>query len=58
MRRTFRTFSLMRLTKVLLDGTMVPKPVETRYGSAEGDETARLGTAYTNTTGTAGENWL
>jgi hypothetical protein len=48
MRRTFHTFSLMHLTKVLLDGTLVPEPVEPRHGSAEtADETARLGTTET-----------
>ncbi len=45
MRQTVRTFSLMRLTKVLLDGTLVPTPVEVRRGSAEGQGGSRLGTA-------------
>lgn len=47
MRQTFRTFSLMRITKVLLDGTLVPEPVHARQGSADDDENARLGTATT-----------
>jgi hypothetical protein len=46
MRQTVRKFSLMRLTKVLLDGTLVPTPVEIRHSSA-GDQGggSRIGTA-------------
>lgn len=48
-RRSIRTFSLMRLTKVLLDGTLVPQPVEPRHGSAGTSDggISRLGTADT-----------
>lgn len=43
MRRTFRTFSLMHLTKVLLDGTMVPKVEEAVVLPPSGP--SRIGTA-------------
>lgn len=45
MRRTFRTFSLMQLTKVLLDGTLVPKIEEAVELPPSG--VSRIGTAAT-----------
>lgn len=45
MRRTFRTFSLMHITKVLLDGTLVPKVEDAVELPPSG--VSRIGTATT-----------